>query len=85
MQYHAGVQAHVYNFIQQYLGQDSDTAQSNSNTMERESHPTCMAILTALGIGAALVGALLTIAVVLAAVSIVCCCHQMKKRKLLMR
>ena len=63
------------------LGQNSDTIQSDSNTMdlEREYHSTIT--LAAIGIGAALAGALLTIAVM----GIVCCCRQIRKRHLLMR
>ena len=40
-------------------------------------------VLITLGIGAALAGSLVTIAIILAAVGIVCCYRQIKKRKLL--
>ena len=40
-------------------------------------------VLITLGIGAALTGSLVTIAIILAAVGIVCCYRQIKKRKLL--
>ena len=56
-----------------------DAVQSNSNTMERKCHPTMT--LAALGIGAAIVGALLTIVVISVAASILYCCHQIRKQQ----
>ena len=77
----AGVAISTHTSMILSLGQNSDTIQSDSNTMdlEREYHSTIM--LAAIGIGAALAGALLTIVVM----GIVCCCHQIRKRQLLMR
>ena len=63
------------------LGQNSDTIQSDSNTVDPEREYHSIIILAAIGIGAALAGALLTIAVM----AIVCCCYQIRKRRLLVR
>ena len=56
--------------------------QNSSNDLDDDDRYPQQGVLITLGIGSALAGSLVTIAIILAAVGIVCCYRQIKKRQL---